>query len=156
MNIKGHNISPRTYTSTHPSTPMSPLPEDIGFSQVSLLAKTIGPAFGGTIDTTGQLLNKTDTVELDVYQGIIVTADTELAAGDTVTFTLINSLINIGDNVVLSMLNAQPGTYIPTVDDIGAGGCTISLFNHSSGNVSESVVLMFTVIKGIIPPTFFP
>lgn len=156
MNIKGHDIAVKTYTTSRLMAPMAPpFKPDTGFSQVSLFSKSVGPTFGGTIDGVIQSPGKRDSVQLDVYQGFIVMANTELAGGDTVTFSLDNSLIDIGDNIIVSMISATTGTYIVTVDDIGRGGCTISLFNHTITNVTEAPLLIFTVIKGIIPPNFF-
>jgi len=101
---------------------------------------------GGTVT---QATDKTTGVTLDKITGLITMNAAALNADTTVSFTLTNSAIAATDTIVLQhnsagtagayLLNAQPA----------AGSASISVRNITAGNLSEAIVLRFTVLKSV-------
>lgn len=101
---------------------------------------------GGAIT---QQTNKSTGVTLNKICGDITMNGAALNAGVIVSFTLTNSCIAATDNIILIhssvgtvgsyLLNAQPG----------AGSAVINVRNTSAGNLSEAIVVRFTVIKSV-------
>jgi hypothetical protein len=73
-----------------------------------------------------------------------------LAAGAIASFTLNNSLISARDTLMVNVAggNATAGTYTAFVSTIAAGSAVISLYNISSGSLSEAIKLNIAVIHG--------
>jgi hypothetical protein len=115
------------------------------FNQYELLAQVIG--------VTGVVIQspaKTTGVTLDNLSGQIVMDSNPLAASASVTFTLTNSYIAVGDTVVVTM---GPGgtldAYTVVVRSVADGSARIQVTNVSAGSLSESPVVNFAVIKAV-------
>lgn len=115
------------------------------FNQYELLAQVIG-----VTGTARQLTTKSTGVTLNNLSGEIVMDADALAAGASVTFTLVNSYIATGDTVVVTM---GPGgtldAYTVTVRSVADGSARIQVTNVSAGSLSESPVVNFAVIKAV-------
>lgn len=98
-----------------------------------------------------QETSKSTGVTLSKLTGKITMHNAALNAGVAVSFTLTNTLIGANDTVLVNIASgATANSYITTVTAVAAGSCRIQLFNLTGGNLSEAVVLQFTVIKGAI------
>jgi hypothetical protein len=73
-----------------------------------------------------------------------------LAAGAIASFTLNNSLISARDTLMVNVSggNATSGTYTAFVSTISSGSAVISLYNISSGSLSEAIKLNIAIIHG--------
>jgi hypothetical protein len=100
---------------------------------------------GGTIAQTG---NKSTAVTLNKLTGEITMVNSALAAGAIVTFTLNNSTVVAGDQLVATHHSGgTAGPYLITPRVTGNGVCTITVRNTSAASLSEAIALKFTVIK---------
>lgn len=102
-----------------------------------------GTGSGGTVT---QLTSKSTAVTLNKPCGQIIMNNSALAAGATVGFTLINSLITTTDTIIVKCYNFI--NYRIDVRNIGSGACTVNVTSLSAGSLSEAIVLNFAVIKG--------
>jgi hypothetical protein len=95
-----------------------------------------------------QATNKSTGVTLNALCGTITTHAAALGATTSVSFTLTNSLIAVGDLVIVNIVSgATAGSYSVIVEAMAAGSCAFHLRNTSAGSLSEALVLNFGVIK---------
>lgn len=112
-------------------------------------ASGVGYAAPSTGSTVTQGTNKSTAVTLNAGVGQITTNNATLNAATNVAFTLNNSLIAANDMVLVQHVSGGTlGTY-SVFAVAGAGSATITLRNISAGNLSEAVVIQFSVIKNI-------
>lgn len=102
-----------------------------------------GTGSGGTVT---QLTSKSTSVTLNKPAGQITTHNAALAANTEVNFTLNNSTIAVGDNVVIGGSSAV--NYMYRVGPCNAGAVAVFVKNISAGSLSDAVVIDFKVIKG--------
>lgn len=101
---------------------------------------------GGTVT---QLTDKSTAVTLDKATGEITTDSALLNSATSVSFTLNNSAIAATDHVLVSHISGGTlGAYGITATP-GAGSAVITIRNLDSSNLSESLVIKFTVIKSV-------
>lgn len=105
-----------------------------------------GTGAGGTVT---QLTSKSTTVTLNKPCGQITMNNATLAAGETVNFVLINSLVSVNDKLIITLSN---GTYSPSAYNVWGyasnGACGVFVKNVSGASLSEAVPLSFAIIKG--------
>jgi hypothetical protein len=107
----------------------------------------LGYATPSTGSTVTQQSNKGTAVTLNAGVGQITTNGAQLNATTSISFTLNNSFIAANDMVIVQHLSGGTlGTY-SVFAAAAAGSATITLRNISAGNLSEAVVIQFTVIK---------
>jgi hypothetical protein len=109
-----------------------------------------GTGAGGTVTQANTpTLVKTNPVTLNKPTGQITMNAAALAAGNTVSFTLSNSIISSADVVVIQV---SGGAVAPAAYNVwaapGSGNAGIHIKNISAGSLSEAVVLNFAIIKG--------
>jgi hypothetical protein len=121
----------------------------IGFIKSSSPTKGIGygTGAGGTVT---QATSKSTGVTLNTVCGDITMNNATLNAGNAVAFTLTNSAIAATDNVVCTHVSGgvNPGAYTITAQP-SAGSASIAIRNNTAGNLSEAIVIRFSVIKGV-------
>lgn len=101
---------------------------------------------GGTVT---QATDKSTTVVLNKVSGAITTTASTLNASTSVGFTVSNATVVSTDTVLINIgSGATANSYTVTVDAVGSGSFHVHLRNVSAGNLSEALVLNFTVIKG--------
>jgi hypothetical protein len=116
------------------------------FTVTSVALLGYGTGAGGTVT---QATSKSTGVTLNKPCGTITMNNAALAAGALVTFGLINSLIGVNDQVLVTMQTASGSTSSYSVyATAGVGGANINLKNESGGSLSEALVLNFMVLKG--------
>ena len=102
---------------------------------------------GGTVT---QSTSKSTAVTLNKPCGQITMNNATLAAGASVQFNLFNSLIGANDTVCI-MLDQSSST-VPVLYSItpavSTGLCQIGIRNNHTASLSESIKLIFTIIKG--------
>lgn len=98
---------------------------------------------GGTVT---QLTSKTTSVTLNTPVGQITTAADALAANTETFFQLLNSIIDVGDVVVVNNNNST--NYATRVGISISGAITVLLKNISAASLSQSVTINFAIIKG--------
>jgi hypothetical protein len=104
--------------------------------------------FGGTVT---QLTNKSTAVTLNKMSGRITMANSALAAGAEVSFTVNNSLVTATDVPVVAIQSVgTAGSYLAAVGSVSNGAFTITLSNASTGSLSQAVILSYAIIKGSI------
>lgn len=97
-----------------------------------------------------QLTNKSTTVVLNKVTGEITLHNESLAAGTTVTFTLTNSTIAANDHIIVTHVSAGSlGAYNLTAI-AGTGSASITLRNLTGGDLSEAIVIKYSVIKSTV------
>lgn len=128
----GTNGNGRILTTTTP----------LGYSTSSL-------GVGGT-STQGSW--KTDALTLNKLTGLISTASSALAAGDSSTFTLNNNLIGENDGFYITPYHGYIDPYNYKIEVISTfnGGARIKITNISTGTLSDIVQFKFQVLKGVI------
>lgn len=100
---------------------------------------------GGTIT---QATNKSTGVTLNTACGAITMNNAALNAGITVSFTLTNSLIVAGDNMILNhSATGTFGSYVLNFHGATAGSGVIDVTNRTAGNLSEAIVITFSLFK---------
>ncbi len=103
---------------------------------------------GGTIGQ-GSGSGKATTVVLNKVTGTITMDAATLNANTTVSFTLTNSAIVGTDHIVLQHESGgTPGSYLLNGRP-GTGNAVINVRNITAGNLSEAIVIRFTVIKAV-------
>ncbi|WP_343735338.1 hypothetical protein [Acidovorax sp.] len=102
-----------------------------------------GTGSGGTVTQT---TSKSTAVTLNKPAGQITTNNAALAANTEVNFTLNNSSIEAGDNVIIGGSNAV--NYMYRVGPCLAGQVAVFIKNISAGSLSDALVIDFKVIKG--------
>jgi hypothetical protein len=66
-----------------------------------------------------------------------------------VVFTLTNTLVSATDHVIVSHIRGGTAGAYNVVANAGTGSVQITLRNITGGNLTESPVLKFTVIKSV-------
>jgi hypothetical protein len=117
--------------------------------QTALDAKAgYSTGFGGTVT---QLTNKSTAVTLNKMSGRITMANSALAAGAEVSFTVNNNTVTATDIPVVAIQSVgTAGSYLASVGSVSNGAFTITLSNASTGSLSQAVVLSYVIIKGSI------
>lgn len=106
-----------------------------------------GTGAGGTA-TQGAGSGKATAVTLNKPCGQITMNNAILNAGTIVSFTLTNSNISAADTILINHQSVGTlGAYLIN-GACAAGSATISVRNTTAGNLTEAIVLNFTVIKG--------
>lgn len=102
---------------------------------------------GGSVTQT---TDKATGVTLNKRCGKVTLNNASLAAGALVSFQLTNSTVEVNDIVVLN--HASAGTFgaYQLSAQAAAGAATIGVRNVTAGNLGESIVIAFSVIKGAI------
>jgi len=119
-----------------------------------LSAHSIGLSTGAG-GTVTQLTSKGTTVTLNKSCGAITTASDALAAGDTISFLLLNTAISDGDVIICNAKGPGAGgiyTYFARASGATSspsGRCTIVLKNETAGSLSDAVVISFVVIQAV-------
>lgn len=103
---------------------------------------------GGTVT---QITSKSTGVTINKLVGQIVTHDASMNNGDSVVFTVTNSLVGANDVVVVHRASGgtSGGVYHVFVDAVAAGSFVVHLHNDHGGTLAEAVTLNFAVIKGV-------
>ena len=98
-----------------------------------------------------QSTSKATGVTLSKVTGTITTHAAELAAATEVSFIVTNTAVAITDVIVLSIQSGgTSGEYQATVTDVGAGTFDITIANLTAGALSDSLLINFAVIKGVV------
>jgi hypothetical protein len=116
----------------------------------ALVTTTTGLGFytgaGGTVT---QATSKATAFTLSTMCGQITTAGDILNAGTIVSATWTNTKIAAGDVVLISHKSGGTvGSYTFNVA-AGAGTATLTIRNNTAGNLTETLVLSFIVLKGV-------
>ena len=102
---------------------------------------------GGTVT---QVTNKSTGVTINKACGDITMNNAALNAGITVSFTMTNSLVAAGDNMILNhSATGTFGSYVFNMHGATAGSCVIDVTNRTAGNLSEAIVVRFSLLKGV-------
>lgn len=105
-----------------------------------------GAGAGGTVV---QATSKATGVTLNKVCGEITLNAASLAAATIVSFTLTNSAIALGDNLVLNHVGAgTKGGYSLNAECL-AGSATISVRNNTAGALLEALVIRYTLVKAV-------
>lgn len=119
----------------------------------SLLSKSptagVGYATGAGGSVT-QTPTKADTVVLDKATGVIVTANSSLAANSSVFFNFVNSAIGAFDTLLLTIVSTgnQYLSYEVSCAGTVTGIAAIKIQNITGGALSDVIQIKFTIIKG--------
>lgn len=106
-----------------------------------------GAGNGGTVT---QSPTKSDGVLLDKLSGRVTTSSAALNAGTSVTFTVANNKVVVGDTIIVNIgSGATAGAYGIWVDNVTNGSFRIHLRNVSASNLSETLVINFALIKAV-------
>lgn len=103
----------------------------------------------GAGGTGSQGSAKTDTVTINKPTGEITTFADALNANTNVSFTLSNTSIAVGDHVIVSHISGGTLGAYNVCAIAAANSATITLRNITGGNLTESPVIKFTVIKSV-------
>jgi hypothetical protein len=115
-----------------------------------VMTKPMGYGGASTGGTVTQDTSKSTGVTLNKLCGQITMHNAALSQDTSVSFVLTNSYIDTTDVLIVNIASGgTAGAYTTQVELISSGSCRISLFNHSSGSLSEAVVLNFAVIKAV-------
>lgn len=126
-----------------------PMYMDGGVMQCADPTRKIGYATGAG-DTVTQITNRSTGVTINKPCGKIQTDTTSLAAAAEATFTVTNSVVEIGDVVVVSIRSGTAATTIAFVTAVAAGSFDITISNlHASTAETGAIVINFAVIKGV-------
>ena len=106
-----------------------------------------GPGAGGTVT---QSTSKSTAVTLNKPCGQITMNNAALAAGAEVGFVVNNTLVGLGDSILISpsWVTVNPGNYQCRLTYVGGGNFGISVKNISAGSLSEALQINFAIIKG--------
>lgn len=119
-----------------------------GASTVQITGK-LGYATGAG-GTVSQGSNKSNPVTLNALTGKITMNSANLAANTAVSFTLNNSTVEAEDQIIVSRHSGgTAGAYVVNGRATGAGTASITIRNVTGGDLAESPVLKFTVIKAV-------
>ncbi len=115
-----------------------------------IMTKPMGYGGASTGGTVTQDTSKSTGVTLNKLCGQITMHNAALSQDTSVSFVLTNSYIDTTDVLIVNIASGgTAGAYATQVELINSGSCRISLFNHSSGSLSEALVLNFAVIKAV-------
>jgi hypothetical protein len=170
--VASGNISACTSTSMVMVTPILGTPTSGVLTNCTgsptLTAPVIGAATGTSLSTTGNQVisgsgkqgyaagsggtvtqgsSKSTGVTLNKPTGQITMNNAALNANITVTFTLTNSVIELGDILILNHSSVgTAGSYLLNAQS-AAGSASINVRNIGATNLSEPIVIAFAVIK---------
>jgi len=101
---------------------------------------------GGTVT---QATSKATGVTLSKSTGQITLNNAALAADTTVSFTLTNTVIEVGDILIMNHISGgTAGSYLLNAQS-SAGTASINVRNITGGSLSEAIVIAFAVIKAV-------
>lgn len=148
-------LSNKTLTSPTMTAPVLGVATGTSLAVTGLLTSSsptagIGYATGAG-STVSQATDRTTGVTINAVTGQITTQATSLAAQISVSFTVTNSAVALGDVIVLSIQSGPTGTKtIATVTTVAAGSFKINLFN-TDASVADTgaAIINFAVIKGV-------
>lgn len=107
-----------------------------------------GVGSGGTVT---QATSKSTKVTLNKPSGLITLSNSELLAGQTVSFIFENSLVVSPTLVLVTQFASYPAkNYQIWGSTDGAGSAIINVKNISSGALSEPLDLLFVLVKGAV------
>jgi len=96
-----------------------------------------------------QETSKATGVTLSTVTGTITTDDASLAGAAEVTFIVTNTLVEIGDVIVLSIQSGgTSGEYLAHVTDVGAGVFDITIANMAA-TAGDILLINFALIKAV-------
>jgi len=102
---------------------------------------------GGAVTQTN---NRTTGVTLSKPCGIITTNATSLAGGAEATFTVTNTLVEVGDVIIANIATMTTGVPVVNVTDVSAGSFDLTVSNLSGTTADTSAdVINFVLIKGV-------
>ena len=109
-----------------------------------------GTGAGGTVT---QATSKSTAVTLNKPCGRITMNNAALAAGETVSFNIVNSVVKTTDLVIVNVewnASANPIAYSVRAASyaIADGTVLVVVKNETGGSLSDAVVIKFAVIKG--------
>lgn len=104
---------------------------------------SMGP--GGAVTQTS---NKSTAVTLNTDCGDITMRNSALAANTAVQFTLNNSRLQAGDNLLVHHNSGGTAFAYSVMRQVSAGSAVIQVTNTTAGSLSEAIVLRFTRIPG--------
>lgn len=123
-------------------------PKLIGVTDQGLSFGPIGYG-AGSGGSVSQASNKSTSVTLNKYTGVVVTNNAVLPAYSQVSFIVYNSFVSTNDIPVPAITGgASYGSYSVTVSDVQNGCFVLSLRNLTSSSLSEAVQIGFTILKG--------
>lgn len=100
---------------------------------------------GGTVT---QATSKATNVTLNKSCGDITLNNANLVTGTTVSFGFINSVIEAGDQLILShSANGTIGAYVLNGRCFG-GFAAIDVTNRGAVDLAEAIVIRFSILKG--------
>lgn len=106
------------------------------------------PGVGGAIT---QATSKATAVTLNKLSGQVTMNNAVLNAGAKVTFSVNNSLVLANDVPLVCIKGGgTANAYRASVVGVAAGSFAVNVENITAGNLSESPVVSFVVIKGAI------
>ena len=110
--------------------------QEIGYSTAAQ-----GTVTQGTSKSTGVTLNKSS--------GRITMNGALLAANTAVSFTLTNSLISANDAIIVNVSGGgTAAAYTTYISSMTAGSAVITLRNMTGGDLSEAVIINYSIIHG--------
>lgn len=117
---------------------------------VSNPAGSLGYATGAGGAVT-QITSRSTGVTLSKISGTIQTDVTSLAAAAVATFTVTNTLVAIGDVILLSIKSGQTNKETKAyVSAVAAGSFDISIHNqHATTAETTAIIINFAVIKAV-------
>jgi hypothetical protein len=117
----------------------------IQYSPLNLIG--YGSGAGGSVT---QLTSKATAVTINRPNGAITLNNSAVASNTPVAFTVNNSLVSVGDAVLLSIADSITSNtaYSLTVANISNGSFIINIRNVSVGTLSDAVIIKFQVFKG--------
>lgn len=122
-----------------------------GAGKITSAGPTAGIGYAtGAGGTVTQITSKSTGVTLNTVSGQITTNAAALGAAARVSFVVTNSAVAATDNIVVSI--ASGGTanaYRADITAIAAGSFTVTVENITAGSLSESPVVVFSVLKGV-------
>lgn len=123
---------------------------DNGAVQPTSPLARIGYATGAGLAVT-QITDRSTGVTINAPCGAITTDATSLAAGAEATFTVTNSVVAVGDCVVVSLRSGATAlTSIPVVSAVAAGSFDIRLTNLSAATADTGAsIINFAVVKAV-------
>jgi hypothetical protein len=107
-----------------------------------------GTGAGGTV-TQGSGSGKATAVTLSKSTGTITLDGAALNAATTVSFTLTNTVLAATDILVVQHVSAGTAGAYNIAAFPSAGSAVISVRNVTAGNLSEAIVLRFTIVRSV-------